>query len=120
MYFLVYFGNIFYTFYKLLSSIIILEMSKLFFGAVSIVLLAIARGDDDLPLWRKEFEPTTHLSEVVSRNNNETVYRLPHSVIPLEYEIYIDLYFAEITDRPFSYDGREFITIQVSIILESI
>lgn len=95
-------------------------MSKIFFWALSIVLLALARGDDDLPLWSKEFDPTIHLSEAMSRNTDEQIYRLPQNVIPLEYDIYLDLFFAERPDRPYSYDGREFIKIQVSVLSKSL
>lgn len=80
--------------------------------ALVLALLALAKADHPVSMLR-ELDVLTPASDVVA--NAETVYRLPHTVEPLEYEIYIDLYFAERIDRPFSYDGRESIVVQVSI-----
>ncbi|XP_073942541.1 uncharacterized protein [Choristoneura fumiferana] len=80
------------------------------FAALVLALLALAKADNPISLQR-ELDPLTPSSDVIA--NAETVYRLPHTVEPLEYDIYIDLYFAERIDRPFSYDGREYIVVQV-------
>lgn len=82
--------------------------------ALSFMLLAAVKTDDDLPLWSREFESTFAAAETTSRNIDEKVYRLPENVVPLEYDIYIDLYFEERTEKPFSFEGREYIIIQVS------
>lgn len=76
----------------------------------------VAANDFPLPFERdfpEEYRDVTHRS-------GEEVYRLPTNVIPLEYDIFIDLYFAERVERPFSYDGREYITIQVTFTYFSI
>ncbi|XP_053603828.1 uncharacterized protein LOC128671405 [Plodia interpunctella] len=70
--------------------------------------LAFAKADRPL-LWELDELPGTR--ELTTRND-EQIYRLPDTVIPFEYDIYLDLYFAESEDRPFSYDGRENIIIQ--------
>ncbi|KAI8424605.1 hypothetical protein MSG28_003039 [Choristoneura fumiferana] len=85
------------------------QMSQVF-AALVLALLALAKADNPISLQR-ELDPLTPSSDVIA--NAETVYRLPHTVEPLEYDIYIDLYFAERIDRPFSYDGREYIVVQV-------
>ncbi|KAM3967323.1 membrane alanyl aminopeptidase-like [Aphomia sociella] len=82
-------------------------MSKYLLTALWLVLVAYARGDSDFPLWEIEEIPTRALAT----RNDEHIYRLPESVEPIAYDIYLDLYFAERTDRPFSYDGRVYITI---------
>lgn len=90
-------------------------MSKVFTTILGIALIALAQGNDDLPLWSQEFEPTA-LFELSQRNIDEQVYRLPTNVVPIEYDIYLDLYFAERTENPFSYDGEVHITINVSFV----
>lgn len=87
-------------------------MSKPILVALSFMLFVNVKADHPVT-WYKDFEPVP-VVEDVSRNT-EQVYRLPETVVPIEYDIYIDMYFAERTERPFSYDGRENIIIQVSI-----
>ncbi|XP_048007613.1 membrane alanyl aminopeptidase-like [Leguminivora glycinivorella] len=77
--------------------------------ALVLALIVLVNGDSPVSLQR-ELDTIALTSEL--NRNDEQVYRLPESVIPLEYEIFIDLYFAERTDRPFSFDGRENIVIQ--------
>ncbi|XP_052740778.1 membrane alanyl aminopeptidase-like [Bicyclus anynana] len=72
-------------------------------------LLVSVNGDD--PFWINEIEEVLDIDRTVSRNT-DSQYRLPTNVVPLEYDIYIDLYFDERPDRPFSYDGRETIIIE--------
>lgn len=80
---------------------------------LSIAILAVVKAD--FPVRNADVEEIAPLLTV--ERNNDQVYRLPTNVVPLEYKIFLDLYFAETTDRPFSYDGREYITIQVSFSL---
>lgn len=82
-------------------------MSKLLLLCLAIFGLTSA----DHPAWHRDFEPIP-ITDNTTRSI-EQVYRLPETVKPLEYDIYLDLYFAERTDRPFSYDGRETIIIEV-------
>lgn len=77
------------------------------------MFLAVLKAEDDLPLWSREFEPTTRDTGSLERNADDKAYRLPENVIPLEYDIYINLYFEERTEKPFSFEGEEYITIQV-------
>lgn len=88
-------------------------MSFLLRIALGLVLVATVKADDDLPLWSREFEPTIRESESTDRNTDEKIYRLPENVIPIEYDIYIDLYFQERVEKPFSFEGKEYIIIQV-------
>lgn len=74
--------------------------------------ITIAAVNADHPLWINEIEEFPDIERTTTRST-DNAYRLPENVIPLEYDIYIDLYFAERTDRPFSYDGRESIVVQV-------
>lgn len=76
-----------------------------------IVVLTTANAEH--PFWIQEIEELPDVSYSAVSRNSENVYRLPENVVPLNYDIYIDLYFDERQDRPFSYDGMEFITIQV-------
>ncbi|CAK1599084.1 unnamed protein product [Parnassius mnemosyne] len=85
-------------------------MSKVII-ALGFMLIAIVSGDHPV-YWYREFEEITPVGDENVARSNQTVYRLPQNVVPLEYDIYIDLYFAERTDRPFSYDGKEYIIIQ--------
>lgn len=78
---------------------------------ILITVTAVTNGDH--PIWLSDIEEENVFSAKSSSRNLETVYRLPVNVIPLDYDVYIDLYFAERSDRPFSYDGRETIIIQV-------
>ncbi|CAB3260808.1 unnamed protein product [Arctia plantaginis] len=61
--------------------------------------------------WFNEIDDES-INEIPDARNDNSVYRLPENVIPLKYDIFIDLYFNERTDRPFSYDGQEYILIQ--------
>lgn len=92
-------------------------MSKYFKIVLGLITLAIVIADDDLPLWSREFEPTSTLSGASVRNTDDKAYRLPENVIPLEYDIYIDLFFEERTEKPFSFEGKEYITIQVRLFI---
>ncbi|XP_068631134.1 membrane alanyl aminopeptidase-like [Battus philenor] len=77
---------------------------------LGLMLLVLVKGD--YPVTRySEYEEVAIIDDEVPSRNNER-YRLPISVEPLEYDIYIDLFFAERNDRPFSYDGKEYIIIQ--------
>ncbi|KAG6458917.1 hypothetical protein O3G_MSEX011122 [Manduca sexta] len=84
-------------------------MSRMLLPALSIMLLAFVSAEHHVE-WYRDFEPVP-ITDDISRNAQQ-VYRLPETVVPLEYDIHIDLYFSERTDRPFSYDGRETIIIQ--------
>lgn len=86
-------------------------MSKLI--ALSVMLIASVAGDHPISIYR-DFEELELPEDAATTRNNEQ-YRLPQNVIPLDYDIYIDLYFAERTDRPYSYDGKEYIIIKVVI-----
>jgi len=85
-------------------------MSKILFVALSFGLLALATGDHPLS-WYREFQEVEY-GGVPATRNDERAYRLPMTVVPLDYDIYLDLFFAERTDRPFSYDGSVDIVIQ--------
>lgn len=86
-------------------------MVKIFTAALSLMLLASVISDQRLS-WFNEIDDD-NINEISNARNDNTVYRLPQNVIPLKYHIYIDLFFNERTDRPFSYDGQEYILIQV-------
>ncbi|XP_041970736.1 uncharacterized protein LOC121727124 [Aricia agestis] len=86
------------------------EMSKMII-ILAFALLSLTVADH--PIWLSEIEEFESQDNLVSQNA-EQVYRLPTNVVPLEYDIYIDLYFAEATDRPFSYDGKENIIIEAT------
>ncbi|XP_035438719.2 membrane alanyl aminopeptidase [Spodoptera frugiperda] len=88
-------------------------MSKLLFVALSFGLLALAVGDQPLSSYR-EFEEIEY-EEVPATRNDERAYRLPTTVEPLDYDIYLDLFFGERADRPFSYDGSVDIVIQAKV-----
>ncbi|XP_059049751.1 membrane alanyl aminopeptidase-like [Achroia grisella] len=83
-------------------------MSRIIHTILCMVLLAYVKADSDFPFWEHDQIPVRALST----RNEESIYRLPGDVVPLEYDVYLDLFFAERTDRPFSYDGRVNITIQ--------
>lgn len=85
-------------------------MLKIIFSILSV--LALAKGDP--PLEYERYILDTHTYRDNAARNTEGVYRLPHNVVPLKYDIYIDLYFGERTDKPYSYEGSEDIIIQVS------
>jgi hypothetical protein len=73
----------------------------------------IVQLNADQPIeWNEDFEDISVYSSEVTRNA-ERAYRLPTGVVPVEYDIYIDLYFSEKTENPFSYEGKEIITIKV-------
>lgn len=76
----------------------------------SLTLLALVAADDFPLPFERDFPE--EFRDEISRSGEEA-YRLPTNVIPIEYDIYIDLYFAEKVERPFSYDGREYIVLQV-------
>lgn len=76
-----------------------------------LTLIALVAADDYPSPFERAF-PEDFRDEI-SRNGEE-VYRLPTNVIPMEYDIYIDLYFVERVEKPFSYDGHERIIIQVT------
>lgn len=83
-------------------------MSKILIWSLTLIALVAA---EDFPLpFERDFP--VDFGEKTTRSGEE-VYRLPSNVVPLEYEIFIDLYFAERVERPFSYDGREYIVLQV-------
>lgn len=76
----------------------------------SVALYALVTANDFFLPYERDFP------DVVEENtarSGEEVYRLPKNVIPMEYDIFIDLYFAERVENPYSYDGREYILIQV-------
>lgn len=81
------------------------------FLCMGLAVLTSIRAEN--PLWISEIEEFSDLSDHIVSRNADKLYRLPQNVVPLEYDIYIDLYFAEATDRPFSFDGRTSILIQV-------
>ncbi|XP_049870023.1 membrane alanyl aminopeptidase-like isoform X2 [Pectinophora gossypiella] len=83
-------------------------MSNLFVF-LGIVLLAHTHADHPLP-YERDFPEVNFDFSVASRN--AALYRLPQNVIPVEYDVYLDLYFDERTDRPYSYDGKVDIVIQ--------
>lgn len=86
-------------------------MSRIFL-ICSLALLALAKAD--LPLqWERELHEIEDFRNYLTRNE-EKVYRLPENVVPIEYDININLYFDERIDRPFSFDGQVNIVIQVS------
>lgn len=85
-------------------------MSKTIF-ALGFLLITSVKADHPIYVDEHEVHP---LADVANRNDQQ-VYRLPQNVIPLDYDIYIDLYFSERTDRPFSFDGKENIIIQVCL-----
>ena len=91
---------------------------SLFYVFIGLVVLVTASADN--PLWISEIEESIDIPDGTYSRSTDTVYRLPQNVVPLEYDIYIDLYFAEATDRPFSFDGRENIIIQVLFVLFSV
>nr|XP_026484284.1 membrane alanyl aminopeptidase-like [Vanessa tameamea] len=81
---------------------------------LSLAFLVLNTTNADNPLWIEEIEELPEFSAQSVSRSADKVYRLPENVVPLEYDIFIDLYFAERTDRPFSFDGREFIVIQAT------
>nr|ACA35025.1 aminopeptidase N-6 [Helicoverpa armigera] len=88
-------------------------MSKILLVALSFTLLAVAKGDHPVS-WYRDFEDFP-LPDVPVARNAERAYRLPKTVVPLEYDIYIDLYFDEATDKKdYSFDGRESILIKAT------
>lgn len=84
-------------------------MGKVLIWSLTLIALVAA---DDFPLPSERDFPET-FRDVTSKNGEE-VYRLPTNVIPVEYDIFIDLYFAERVERPYSYDGRVYTVIQVT------
>nr|XP_026484265.1 uncharacterized protein LOC113392185 [Vanessa tameamea] len=89
----------------------VFQMSWFF---LSLAFLVLNTTNADNPLWIEEIEELPEFSAQSVSRSADKVYRLPENVVPLEYDIFIDLYFAERTDRPFSFDGREFIVIQAT------
>lgn len=85
-----------------------LEMSKVLIWSLVLIVLVAA---DDFPLPFERDFPEVFRGQ--TSRSGEEVYRLPTNVLPIEYDIFIDLYFAERAEKPFSYDGREYIIIQV-------
>lgn len=88
-------------------------MSKLLLVALSLALLAFTAGDNPVS-WYKDFQDfdSGSFDDISATRDAERVYRLPENVVPLEYDIYLDLYFNENTEKSFSYDGRVKIIIQ--------
>uniref|UniRef100_A0A2A4J7T7 Aminopeptidase n=1 Tax=Heliothis virescens TaxID=7102 RepID=A0A2A4J7T7_HELVI len=88
-------------------------MSKILLLALSLALLAVAKADHPLS-WDRDFEDSL-VEDVPITRNAERAYRLPTNVVPLEYDIHIDLYFDETTDkRPYSFEGKETIIIKAT------
>nr|ASU92547.1 aminopeptidase N [Achaea janata] len=85
-------------------------MSKILIAVLGFMLLALVRSDHPIS-WYREFEDIS-IDEAANTRNVDTGYRLPENVIPHVYDIYIDLYFDERTENPYSYDGREYIIIE--------
>lgn len=85
-------------------------MSKMFLLPLSFMLLAFARADHPITILDIEELPIAYENQ--NRNADE-IYRLPGNVVPREYDVYIDMYFAERQDRPFSFDGKVYTKIQV-------
>ncbi|XP_052753555.1 membrane alanyl aminopeptidase-like [Galleria mellonella] len=83
-------------------------MPKLIPTVFWMILYVHVHCDSDFPFWEFDEAPI----RISPTRNEDLVYRLPGNVVPLDYNIYLDLYFAERTDRPFSYDGRTNVIIQ--------
>nr|AIK27006.1 aminopeptidase N6 [Spodoptera exigua] len=88
-------------------------MSNILLVALSLGLVALAVGDHPLS-WYREFQEI-EFEDVPATRNDERAYRLPTTVVPLDYDIYLDLFFDERPDRPFSYDGSVDIVIQAKV-----
>ncbi|KAJ2952362.1 hypothetical protein O0L34_g4647 [Tuta absoluta] len=79
---------------------------------ISLVLISVACGEYTMPHERDLIFTLDHQHHVEASRTGDEVYRLPETVVPLEYEIYLDLYFDERTEKPYSFDGRVIITVQ--------
>lgn len=89
----------------------------MFWLCLTLGIVVLTTANAEHPFWIQEIEELPDVFHSAVSTNSESVYRLPENVVPLKYDIYIDLYFDERQDRPFSYDGMEFITIQVRTLL---
>ncbi|XP_060801842.1 membrane alanyl aminopeptidase [Amyelois transitella] len=80
-----------------------------------VLFLAFARGDFHQFAWGQPYWvfDIPEMPEVITRGG-EQAYRLPKTVVPIIYDIYIHLFFDENEDSPFTYDGWESIIIQAT------
>lgn len=93
-------------------------MSQTLLWALGLALLAVARADNPISYYIESQDfPFDEIPEDTISRNDQRVYRLPTSVVPVEYDIHINLFFAERTEKPFSYEGFETITVEVSHLL---
>ncbi|XP_050667554.1 membrane alanyl aminopeptidase-like [Leptidea sinapis] len=76
----------------------------------ALFLIALSKADN--PLTLADIEDSFTLSDAFVFREDQQIYRLPTNVIPLEYDISIDLFFDEISENPYSYNGIENIIIQ--------
>ncbi|CAH0605715.1 unnamed protein product [Chrysodeixis includens] len=90
-------------------------MSQTLLWALGLALLAFAGADNPISYYieSQDFPFDEVLEDPISRND-QRVYRLPTTVEPVEYDIYINLFFAERTDKPYSYEGYESIIVQAN------
>ncbi|GBP46440.1 Aminopeptidase N [Eumeta japonica] len=80
------------------------------YAAVGCVILLSSAVNSDLPLfWDRDLdEPAQAFS-----TTRDTSYRLPESVIPVEYDVDIEMYFDDLEGKEaYTYDGRVSIIIQ--------
>ncbi|KAL4705517.1 hypothetical protein ACJJTC_011459 [Scirpophaga incertulas] len=68
----------------------------------------VALASADPPI---DWDVESWTPELTSRDAQQ-VYRLPDSVLPQNYNIFLDLYFDERTEKPFSYEGRVYVSIK--------
>ncbi|XP_047510698.1 membrane alanyl aminopeptidase-like [Pieris napi] len=74
-----------------------------------LALLALTRSEK---LTLADIDDSMTIEDEILVRSPDEIYRLPTTVKPISYDIFIDFYFAEKTDNPFSYNGRENIIIQ--------
>nr|AEA29694.1 aminopeptidase N6 [Trichoplusia ni] len=88
-------------------------MSQTLLWALGLALLAVAKADNPISYYIESQDfPFDEIPEDTISRNDQRVYRLPTSVVPVEYDIHINLFFAERTEKPFSYEGFETIIVE--------
>ncbi|VVD01641.1 unnamed protein product [Leptidea sinapis] len=92
---------------SLTTSIFKMSPKVIFFA---LFLIALSKADN--PLTLADIEDSFTLNDAFVFREDQQIYRLPTNVIPLEYDISIDLFFDEISENPYSYNGIENIIIQ--------
>ncbi|CAK1546280.1 unnamed protein product [Leptosia nina] len=80
-------------------------------GAIFLLLISLTEAEK---LTLADIDDSMVVDDEILVRSPDELYRLPTNVLPMEYDIYIDLYFSESTDYPFSYNGREDIIIQAT------